>query len=809
MKFSVNWLRELGNFNKSKLTNEIIIEQLTMAGLEVESLEPACVNFSGVFTAEIINVEQHPDADKLKICTVRHHDQNLTVVCGDPKVAAGFKVALATVGAKLKNGDFQIKKSKLRGVESHGMLCSLSELGLAETSDGIWVLPDNIELGLDLYQYLQLDDSIMELSLTPNRGDCFSLRGVARELSVINNQLFKDLVDVKDQYKTLPNCTLPITVLNQTACPRYVGRVIKNLNPVAITPFWMQERLRRSGIRSLYPLVDITNYVMLEYGQPMHAFDLAEISDEIIVRNADSNEKLVLLDGRELVLSSDDLLICDNVKPLALAGAMGGLHSGISSSTTNVFLESANFNTEYIARTARRHKIITDSTQRFERGVDPSITQAAITRATELLLEIAGTADTVVGEISDLCHQNLISTKKTILLREHRLKRVLGIKLNTQEIRDILTKLGLDLLACEKVGDDVHHKWQVPSHRFDINIEEDLFEELARIHGYNNIPNVLPKRSLELKSKQPNVYLAQRIRDILTGRGYLEVLTYSFIDNKYQEYFANNQTSLKLLNPISSEMSELRLSLCPGLLKVAEYNLNHKAESLRLYEIGKTFSLDKNAECIEVNKFAGILVGKNNKEHWALESSKVDFFDAKGDLELLFAELGLQGTIFINFESHEVLSGVHPGQSAKIIYNDNYIGWLAVIHPSIKKAIKIDNPVILFELNLDELVIPSYNKYKVISKFPQIRRDLAFLFKNEIKTQDFYDIVKKEAGGLLQDLFVFDIYQGEGVPEGYKSVAFAIILQHESKTLVDDEINQMVSNIIRQITDMLGGKLRE
>lgn len=368
MKFSANWLRELGNFNKLKLTNEHIIEQLTMAGLEVEALEPACVHFSGVYTAEIINVEQHPDADKLKVCTVRHNNQDLTVVCGDPKVKAGFKVALATVGAKLQNGEFKIKKSKLRGVESHGMLCSISELGLAETSEGIWVLPQDMELGLDLYQYLQLDDSIIELSLTPNRGDCFSLRGVVRELAVINKQQFTDFVDLKDQNKTDPICKLNITIENQVACPRYTGRVIKNLNPKAITPFWMQERLRRSGIRSLYPLVDVTNYVMLEFGQPMHAFDLSEISNEIIVRNAKSNEKLVLLDGSELELSIDDLLICDDQQPLALAGVMGGEHSGISENTKDLFLESANFNPEYIARTARRYKIITDSSQRFERS---------------------------------------------------------------------------------------------------------------------------------------------------------------------------------------------------------------------------------------------------------------------------------------------------------------------------------------------------------------------------------------------------------------------------------------------------------
>lgn len=816
MKFSANWLREIVDPNVS---NQKIVEQLTMAGLEVEAINPACINFSGVVTAKIIEVTQHPDADKLKVCTVESQNESLQIVCGDPTVSVGSTVALARVGAKLQNGEFKIKKSKLRGVESFGMLCSLKELGLAETSQGIWVMPESTELDQDLHEYLSLNDDIIELSLTPNRGDCFNLRGIAREVAVINNTNFEDPVaKQKENFNNQDdNLVFDIRVDNTDACPVYEGRVIRNLDPNAVTPLWMQERLRRSGIRSLYPLVDVTNYIMLEFGQPMHAFDLACLKQGIIVRNAKAKEKIKLLDETELELSEHDLLICDHDGPLALAGVKGGDHSGIDDHTTDVFLESAFFNPEYIARTARRYNIITDSSQRYERGVDPNLTRSAINRATELLLEIAGTKDTVVGKINKVAKpgfvENLSKPEKHVVLRESRVAKILGLELDSSIIQDILLRLGLELINKKEVNSDVEYHWQVPSHRFDISIEEDLLEELARIYGYNNIPNKAPKRDLVIKPKQPEVQIRQKIREVLSRQGYSETLNYSFIDSSLQKYFSKINNVLKLINPISSEMGELRLSLVPGLIKVAEYNINHQVDSLKLYEMGKCFYLDSNGDVIEHNKLAGILVGKASRENWDHKSRKVDFYDAKRDLEVLFTDLGMViNSEAIRFEPvnlSDSLLGLHPGQTANISYQDKYIGWVGASHPSLKKKTDLDNAVILFELNLDELKIPSYNHYKGISKFPQIRRDLAFLFKNEIKMQDLYDIVVKLAGDLLRDLYIFDIYTGEGVPEGHKSIAFAMVLQHQDKTLVDAEVNAVIDSIIETVEQKLGGKLRE
>lgn len=811
MKFSANWLREVVN---PKVTNNELVEQLTMAGLEVESVVPACINFSGVYTAEIKHVEQHPNADKLKVCTVNLNNEDLQIVCGDPTVSSGSKVALATVGAKLNNGEFKIKKSKLRGVESYGMLCSKQELGLAETSNGIWVLPNETELGLNLFEHLQLDDDIIELSLTPNRGDCFSLRGIAREAAVLNKIEFNDLVtnSTSESIGESGQESLDIKIENYTSCPRYVGRIITGLNSNARTPDWMQERLRRSGIRCLYPLVDVTNYVMIELGQPMHAFDLDKFDGHIVVRNAVHNEKIKLLDETELELNSEDLLICDKSRPLALAGVMGGEDSGICENTTSVLLESAFFSPESIARTVRRYNIISDSSQRFERGVDPSITKKAIVRATELLLEIAGCENTKVNNIQEnidpAFNDKLSHGFYNVDLTANKIKKVLGISIPEQQLDNILKSLGLNLISKDDINGDTQYKWQIPTHRFDLRIEEDLIEELARVYGYNNIPNIAPKRDLVIKTKQPEVVLKQKARETLTNLGFSEILTYSFIDNKLQPYFGGDKKVLKLVNPISSEMGELRTSLCPGLIKVAEYNTNHKIDDLKLFEIGKSFELGEEGNCIEYNKLAGILTGKACLEHWDKDSRKVDFYDAKGYLEIFFKNLGLIDVSF-KVDKDKLLPGLHPGQTAQLSYNDKYIGWLGAMHPSVKNKIDLDNAVILFEINLDELQIPSYNSYKGISKYPQIRRDLAFLFKNEIEMQELYDIVNGLAGDLLQNMYIFDIYTGEGVPEGYKSVAFAVILQHHEKTLVDDQINQLVDSIIQQVEQRLGGKLRE
>ncbi len=577
----------------------------------------------------------------------------------------------------------------------------------------------------------------------------------------------------------------------------------------------MQEKLRRSGLKTIYPLVDVTNYVMLELGQPMHAFDLNTFSgsNKIKIRSADNNEKLVLLDGTELNLNPGDLLITDNNKPIALAGIMGGQATAISGTTCNVFLESAFFTPQAISGRARKYGFVTDSSARYERGVDPSITKAALERATELLLEIMATSETHISEIDEVINTEYLQsefTNKTIRLRHSRIKRVLGVELESSLVKNILTNLGLKLLENESNQDS--YKFLVPSHRFDLNIEEDLLEELARVYGYDNIPAVTPSRDLEITLAQPEVALCTGIRNILTSRSYLEAVNYSFTDNNFQDDFkVINNKPLKLINPISSELSELRQSLCPGLLKTVEYNVNHQAQALKLYEIGKCYYLDSQNNVIEENKLAGVLAGNRHLENWHETSSKTDFFDAKGDLEVLFSELGLSGDIKF-LPDQLVCSGVHPGQSAAILYNNINIGWIGKLHPEISRKLDIanlSNSIILFELSLEQLKLPSYTCYKDVSKMPAIKRDLAFLFKLNIKVEQIHVVVKDTIGAVLKSLDIFDVYQGTGVPDGYKSIAFSMVLQAQDKTMVDHEIVAIVNKVVNVITNKLAGQLRE
>lgn len=814
MRFSVNWLSEIVN---SKIDDNQLLDQLTMAGLEVESFSPACRFFSGVYSAQIIEVEQHPNADKLKVCKVKFNGETLQIVCGDPKVAAGMKVALATNGATLLNNEIKIKNSKLRGVESFGMLCAKSELGLSEIKDGIWVLSPETDLDLDLYEYLKLNDKVVEISITPNRGDCFSLRGIARELAVINNfDLKLPAENTQLDQKINSPLSLKIDVQNTQSCPRYAGRVIKNINNMITTPLWMQERLRRADIKYWYPLVDITNYLMLELGQPMHAFDLDKIHGNIVVRDAKLNEKIRLLDGSEVNLTAGDLVIADDTGPIALAGIMGGESTAISPSTTNVLLESAFFTPNAIIGKARKYNIVTDAAQRFERGVDPTITCLALERATEILVNImGGSADLQIGAISEVANADVLKdlSNRVIKLRHARIKRVLGLEIESSVVTNILTKLGLELISFNTV--DQIYKWRSPTHRFDLSIEEDLIEELARIYGYNNIVNNAPSRNLILQPKQFKVSLNRSIRNVLSCRGYYEAITYSFIDNKLHADFTNAFNPIKLINPISSEMSELRQSLCPGLIKAAEYNFNHQAQVVKLYEIGKCFYSNTDGSVREENRLAGILAGHRQLENWHAKAQNLDFYDAKGDLETLFTQLNIShfsdNIRFVapNTNNFQFCAGQHSGQTAVIMYNDKNIGWVSKLHPEVLKKTNIDNTVILFELILDEFKNQGYTSYKEVSKMPLIRRDLAFLFKADIQFQQLQDLVVSIGESLLKNISIFDVYTGEGIPDGYKSIALSVVLQHKDRTLVDDEIVTIIDKIVAEVTSKLSGKLRE
>lgn len=823
MKFSVNWLREMISLS---IENSKLTEQLTMAGLEVESITPAVAKFSKVFTAKVLDVQLHPDAQKLKVCKVQFNNEVLQIVCGDPAVSKetiGSVVALAINGASLQNGVIKIKNSKLRGVESQGMLCSKSELGLSDVKNGIWILPNETPLDVDIFEYLNLNDEIVEVSITPNRGDCLSLRGIAREIAVIN-QLEIDLghtTEIENNHTVNP---VKINISDPMECPRYAGRVIKNINNKATTPIWMQEKLRRSGIKSIYPIVDITNYVMLELGQPMHAFDLDRLSDEISVRHSKEGEKLLLLDGNEITLKKEDLVIANKDHPIALAGVMGGQSTAISEVTENVFLESAFFTPQIIAGRARKYGLFTDSAQRFERGVDPMLTKRAIERATELLLEIMATPQTKISDIhEEIAHDYF--KNHYIKLRHSRIKRVLGIEIDSKQVNNILSRLGLELINVENTADPVY-EYLIPSHRFDLNIEVDLLEELARVYGYNNIPNITPVRALEIMTVQPMDMLLNTIRDGLSSRGYHEAINYSFTDHELQEEFymgSHMESSVKLVNPISSELSELRQSLCPGLIKNAEYNFSRQAQEVKLYEIGKCFNLNPDNSVSEELKLAGILAGARTSENWHDKTIKVDFYDAKGDLEVILHALGMgvDDLNFIAFDDGQAIllkennvtkkacMGMHPGQTAFITHKNKVIGWVGKIHPKISKKTNINESVILFELSLEQLKVPSYTYYRDISKMPMIKRDLAFLFKLDIKVQQLFDIVKNVAGDLLKSLEIFDVYQGEGIPQGYKNIAFSMVFQHQDKTLVDEEIVAMMKKIVDSITKNLFGQLRE
>lgn len=792
MKVSESWLREWLN---PEVSVAQLTEQLTMAGIEVDATEPVAGAFTGVVVGEIVSIEQHPDADKLRVCQVAGHPDGglVQVVCGAPNAQAGLKAPFATVGAQLP-GDFRIKKAKLRGVESFGMLCGQTELEAGEDDSGLWELAADAAVGQCLRDYLNLDDTLIELDITPNRGDCLSVRGLARELGVINRQSVNEIA-IEPVAATVTD-TLPIALQAPQACSRYVGRVIRNIDVAAPSPLWLQEKLRRSGVRSIDAVVDVTNYVLLELGQPMHAFDLAKINKGITVREAREGETLTLLDEQKVTLKAGTLVIADDQAPLAMAGIMGGLDSAVSGSTQDVFLESAFFSPLAIAGRARSYGLHTDSSHRFERGVDYQLQRDAIERATELLLDIVGgKAGPVIEAVApELPGEQVVS------LRQKRIASGLRIDMDTATVEDILTRLGLHIAQRNDDG------WQVrvPSWRFDIAIEADLLEELARIYGYNRLPTRVPDLPMTIKPHtEARLPLAQ-LRRHLISRDYQEVITYSFIDPADNTRFDPALAPIALKNPISADMAVMRTTLLPGLVASLRHNLNRQQSRLRLFESGQCF-IPKADGVDQRPTLAGLVYGPLAAENWNNTEREVDFFDIKGDLESLLAHTGAASDFSFRAGLHPAL---HPGQSAEVVHQGQVIGYVGTLHPALQQELDIPANVFVFELALESLLSARVPSFTPLSRFPANRRDLALLVDRELPVASLLEDVRLQAGEHLSDLKVFDLYVGKGIDPQRKSVALGLTFQHPSRTLTDDEINGFVGQVVEHLQNQYGATLR-
>ena len=793
MKFSESWLRKSVN---PSVSTEDMVAQLTMAGLEVESVESAAPSISGVVVGEIISVEQHPDADKLKVCKVVGGEAQAKVVCGAPNARVGIKVPFAVVGAKLP-GDFKIKKAKLRGVESFGMLCSQTELQLGDDDSGLWELPIDAPVGADLNEYLDLNDNVIEVDLTPNRGDCLSIRGLAREVGVLNQETVIQqacapvAAAIADKVK--------VTLETPDACARYVGRVIRGLDLGQPTPQWMQETLRRSGVRSLGPAVDVTNYVLLELGQPMHAFDLSKIDGDIVVRMG-RDETLKLLDSSEVAVDKTTLVIADQSKVLAMAGIMGGDESSVGNGTSDILFESAWFNPLAIAGKARNYGKHTDSSHRFERGVDSELQVSAIERATALMLDICGGNPGPVSVTESAKH---LPTLATIRLRDERLAQQLGVSIAPADVDDMLTRLGLILVE----RNDESSVWVAPSWRFDLAIEQDLVEEVARIYGYNNLPTSTPMMALELEPNAESVQGISLFRAQLVGRGYQEVITYSFVDPELQKMIEPNLVAVPLVNPISADMGVMRTSLWPGLLNTAVYNLNRQQSRVRIFEVGQCFvpGQEGASSLTQNTMLGGLLCGSRSPIGWTAGKDKVDFYDIKGDIEGLTGLTGLQHTFSFNAALHPAL---HPGQCAQLTRNGEAIGWVGQLHPRIKSSLGIDPDVYLFQIDADRISEVRIPIHEEVSKFPEVKRDLAFFVEASIGAQTLIDHAKNVAGDLLVGLKLFDVYQSKDVENKGKSIALGLTFQHSSRTLTDEEVSQAIDRVVSELAAECKAELR-
>ncbi|QBH26930.1 phenylalanine--tRNA ligase subunit beta [Vibrio vulnificus] len=795
MKFSESWLREWVN---PAVTTDELTHQITMAGLEVDDVLPVAGTFNGVKVGHVVECGQHPDADKLRVTKVDVGEEALLdIVCGAANCRQGLKVAVATVGAVLP-GDFKIKKAKLRGQPSHGMLCSFTELGIDVESDGIMELAIDAPIGMDFRDFLALNDVTVDVDLTSNRADCFSIRGMAREVGVLNR------ADVTEPSvaPVAPSIddTVAIEVKAPAACPRYLGRVVKNVNVQAKTPLWMQEKLRRCGIRSIDPVVDITNFVLLEQGQPMHAFDLAKIDGGIVVRLAEQGEKITLLDGSEAELNADTLVVADHNKALAIAGIFGGEESGVTSETKDVLLECAFFAPDHIRGRARSYGLHTDSSMRFERGVDYALQVNAMERATALLVEICG------GEVAPVVaveSEAELPKPNQVALRRTKLDNLLGHHIADSDVVEILERLGMTVETTAEGWVAVAPTW-----RFDIAIEQDLVEEVGRIYGYDNIPNQNPAAALKMHDHQEANIPLKRVRDLLVDRGYHEAITYSFVEPEQQKLVVPGVDALILPNPISAEMSAMRLGLIQGLLNTVVHNQKRQQPRVRLFEYGLRFIPCETAEngMRQEPMLAGVIAGTRSEEHWNIDTNTVDFFDLKGDVEAILELSANDKAYSFVAAKHPAL---HPGQSAAIVVDGKEIGVIGTIHPELERKFGLNGRTIVFEIEwsaINRKVIP---EAVALSKFPANRRDIAVVVDEAVASGDIVNACLEVGGEFLKAAKLFDVYVGKGVEEGKKSLAIALTLQSNERTLEDADIAGAVDAIVAHVSEKFGASLRD
>lgn len=800
MKISERWLRE---WVDPSVTSTELVAQLSMAGLEVDSAEPAAPAFANVVVASVLAVEPHPDADKLRVCQVDDGAGRHTVVCGAPNVEVGMLAAYARPGAVLPDGT-RIGQAKLRGVASAGMLCGADELGLDTVREGLMVLPAGLAPGMDLREALELDDTLIEIDLTPNRGDCLSLRGLAREVGVLN-----DCAVAEPVIEAVPariDDSFPVKVSHPEGCPRYLGRVIRGVDVTRPTPTWMSERLRRCGLRPIDPVVDVTNYVLLELGQPMHAFDLDRLSGGIDVRLAHSGEKLTLLDGSELSLRDDTLLITDAKGPVAMAGIMGGEHSGITTDpaapTRDIFLECAFFSPLAIAGRARSYGLHTDASHRYERGVDVDLQQMAMERATALLLDIVGGEPGPVTETLDAAS---LPVRSGVTLREARLAQLLGMRIPTTTVETMLERLGLPPVATEE--GEAGRIWQVqaPSWRFDIEREADLIEEVARIYGYDNIEVTLPASRMRLEPTLARQADGDLFRAQLAASGQQEILSYSFVEPRLNELFEPELAAAPLANPISADLAAMRTSLWPGLVKTWISNRNRQQSRARLFEIGRTFSLAADGTVAERGWVGGLLAGNRDPENWNQPALEVDFYDARGVVESLLALTRQPEAWQFRAEQHP---GLHPGQSAAVYrvgeQGETLAGWVGRLHPQVQTELDLPRPLYLFALALDVLEARAIPVHRGLSRYPSMRRDIAIELDASVPGSTVLDCARAAAGEHLVDLCLFDVFVGERLGPDRRSLALGVTLQHPERTLEDAEVSERIDAIVQALESQLG-----
>ncbi|HEX2829478.1 MAG TPA: phenylalanine--tRNA ligase subunit beta [Burkholderiales bacterium] len=783
MKFSENWLR---TFVDPKLDTNALADAITFGGIEVEEIEPAAPSFAQVVVGEVLSVEKHPNAERLSLCQVNVGVAPLAIVCGAPDVRAGMKVPTALVGAKLPG--IEIKAAKVRGIESHGMLCSEKELGLSEESSGLMALPADATVGMSVRELLDLDDAVLTTKPTPNRGDCLSILGVAREVAAITGAAAR--LPQVDPVPAATDAALTVTLETPDACPLYCGRLVKGVNARAATPQWMRARLERSGLRSISAIVDITNYVMLELGQPLHAFDANKLEGGIRVRCARPAEKLELLNGETRELSPEYLVIADEEKAVALAGIMGGAGTAVDDATRDIFLESAFFSPDVIAGKSRVLGFGSDSSFRFERGVDFGGTHRALERATQLVLELCGGA---AGPVTEA--RATLPERKPVTLRLTRAQRVLGIALPAGEVEDVLKRLGF---AYE--SRDGAFVVTPPTYRFDIEIEEDLIEEIARIRGYENIPAAEPLARVSMLRAPEATRSRAALRARVAERDYTEVVTYSFIDAKWEAELAGNPHPVALANPIASQMSVMRSSLIPGLIDAVAFNVRHRQARVRVFEIGRCFRKagDDYAQPVRVG---GAAYGDALPEQWGMPARRVDFYDVKGDLEAVFAPREPR------FEAAEH-PALHPGKSAKLIVGTQTVGWIGELHPRWQQKYDLPLAPVLFELEYDALAAGEVAAYREIPRFPPVRRDMAALFDEAVPYQAVIEALKADAAPIVTDVRLFDVYRGKDLEKGKKSLAFRVLLQDTRKTLTDAEVESAVSRLRDVLRQRFDAKLR-